>query len=71
MEVSPSPNVTVRVFMLFKGLKEDEARRWIATAEAGENDASHWRSVVGIDGTSLAADTSLFRVVEWGGMEVV
>ena len=71
MEVSPSPDVTARVFMLFRGLKEDEAMHWrAAAAETAREDPSLWRGVVGVDAKSLA-DTNLFRVVEWGGMEVV
>lgn len=73
MEISPSPDVTTRVFMLFKGVKGDEAMCWrAASAEMAEDDAYRCRGVVGVDAKSLAdTSASLFRVVEWGGMEVV
>lgn len=55
--------------MLFKGVLEDSIDRWeVAQARAGE-DTSIWRDIVGVDVQKMA-DTSLFRVLEWGGMEV-
>lgn len=67
MSVTPAPDVTVRIFMLFRGLAEDEVRvHWAPAVNASKD----WRSVVGVDERSLA-DNSLFRVVEWGGMEVL
>jgi hypothetical protein len=71
LEVSPRPDVTVRIFMLFKGLKEDEVQQcWGAAVGAAQGDVNFWRSVVGVDDRSLT-DGSLFRVVEWGGVEVL
>lgn len=67
MDVTPAPDVTARIFMLFKGLSEDEVQaQWTPAVSAPKD----WRSVVGVDERSLA-DDSLFRVVEWGGMEVL
>ncbi|KAJ3514858.1 hypothetical protein NMY22_g14606 [Coprinellus aureogranulatus] len=67
LDVTPSPDLTVRIFMLFKGLKESDVHSdWAAAANAEKT----WRSVVGLDERSLV-DDSLFRVLEWGGMEVL
>jgi hypothetical protein len=52
--------------MLFKGLKAEEAHGKWGTA----NSTIDWKSVVGLGEQSLA-DGSLFRVVEWGGMEIL
>ena len=71
LEISPPSDVTVRIFMLFKGLKEDEVQQtWGAAVSAAQGNVNFWRSVVGVDDGSLT-DGSLFRVVEWGGMEVL
>ncbi|KAF5328175.1 hypothetical protein D9619_013438 [Psilocybe cf. subviscida] len=84
LEVTPKPDVIVRVFMLFKGLKPNELNPGGAWHDAsrgingdagrveGREDAERWRSVIGIDDESKKLnDGRLFRVVEWGGMEVV
>lgn len=72
LEVEPKPDVTVRIFMLFKGLKQDDVQNEGSSwCEATEADAGRWKSVVGIDKSRSLADNSLFRVVEWGGMEVL
>lgn len=71
MAVSPAPDVTIRVFMLFKGLKEGDVHSiWSSAMTTADCDSARWRSIVGVDGTTLA-DDSLFRVLEWGGMEVL
>ena len=62
------PDVTVRIFMLFKGLKEEDVQgKWGTGLGASAVD---WRSIVGLGEQSLLDDT-LFRVVEWGGMEIL
>ena len=66
LTVSPSPDVVTRVFMLFRGLSAQDADEWSAT---GFVKAPVWKDVVGVD-AAKALDTSLFRVLEWGGMEV-
>ncbi|KAG8703999.1 hypothetical protein FRC08_002519 [Ceratobasidium sp. 394] len=67
--VTPTPDVTTRVFMLFRGVEEDELEAWAdATAKANE-DPSLWREIVGVD-VEKARNSELFRVLEWGGMEV-
>jgi len=71
MRVSPAPDVVTRVFMLFHGVAPGDLDLWSqATARAtAEDGATFWTNVVGID-PARASDRSLFRVLEWGGMEV-
>ncbi|KZV72005.1 hypothetical protein PENSPDRAFT_576744 [Peniophora sp. CONT] len=68
--VTPAPDVVTRVFMVFRGVDVDQLCNWEPAAErAGEN-VTFWKDVVGIN-ADAAQDTSLFRVLEWGGMEVL
>lgn len=71
LEVTPTPDVVVRIFMLFKGLKEaDVDTHWSAAAAKADLGPSHWKGTVGLYGQSLT-DDSLFRILEWGGMEIL
>ncbi|KAJ7762938.1 hypothetical protein B0H16DRAFT_1368503 [Mycena metata] len=70
LDISPAPDVVTRVFMLFKGIADDDAVGAWAGARAADDDGERWRRVVGLD-AERAADASLFRVLEWGGMEVL
>lgn len=71
LEVSPAPDVTARIFMLFKGLQEDDVHgAWSSAVDAAQRDTTQWCTVVGIDSQALA-DNTLFRVIEWGGMEIL
>ncbi|QRV81695.1 ubiquitin family protein [Ceratobasidium sp. AG-Ba] len=65
MRVTPSPDVTTRVFMLFRGVEEAELTLWEGSAKG----AHEWKDVVGVD-IQKASDKNMFRVLEWGGMEV-
>ena len=72
LNVEPTPDVVNRIFMVFRGLKEDDY--WSAEWEGArikslEEDVSFWRQVVGGDFEG-AGNPGLFRVLEWGGMEV-
>lgn len=70
MTVTPKADVITRVFMLFRGIPEDKLDKWTeATARANE-DASFWVKTVRVD-TARALDSSLYRILEWGGMEVL
>ncbi|KAJ7662696.1 hypothetical protein DFH06DRAFT_1088290 [Mycena polygramma] len=69
LNISPAPDVVTRVFMLFKGIGDNAVGEW-EEAQSGDNDAERWRGVVGVD-VGRAADVSLLRVLEWGGMEVL
>ncbi|KAI0719183.1 hypothetical protein C8T65DRAFT_736878 [Cerioporus squamosus] len=67
LEVIPAPDVVTRVFMLFRGVAEDEIGEWCEAHERAGR--VNWVDVVGV--TPRALDMNRFRVLEWGGMEVV
>ena len=69
MRVTPTPDVVTRVFMLFRGVKGDELADWNTAVERASKDPAFWRDIAGIN-LDAALDGSLFRVLEWGGMEV-
>ena len=73
MRIVPTPDVVTRVFMLFRGVAVDDLGLWEAAsarAASGSSDgAGFWADVVGVN-AARAADRGLFRVLEWGGMEV-
>ncbi|KAH9175577.1 hypothetical protein EDB89DRAFT_1847434 [Lactarius sanguifluus] len=70
MHIAPAPDVVTRVFMLFSGVPVSNLGLWeAASARAGADGARFWADVVGAD-AARAADSGLFRVLEWGGMEV-
>jgi ubiquitin C len=71
MRVSPTPDVVTRVFMLFRGVRPDDVVLWAPAAAraAADDGTTFWSDVVGVDAVR-ASDRSLFRVFEWGGMEV-
>ncbi|KAH8986744.1 hypothetical protein EDB92DRAFT_1949022 [Lactarius akahatsu] len=73
MRIAPAPDVVTRVFMLFRGVPVGDLGLWEAararTVGTGTDGARSWADVVGVD-TLRAADSGLFRVLEWGGMEV-
>lgn len=56
--------------MLFKGIQDDELAYWGDAFKRASQDVQFWLSIVGVD-VERANDSSLFRVLEWGGMEVL
>ena len=72
MTVSPVPDVVVRIFMLFQGVQPADVGYWSEAQARVQKDVSHWRKVVGLPQAQVdqLRDQSLFRVLEWGGMEV-
>ncbi|KAJ8291280.1 ATP-dependent RNA helicase eIF4A [Rhodotorula toruloides] len=62
LDVEPKPDVVTRVFLLFKGVDAEDASEW---KKADEVD---WVEEVGVQVDKIR-DESLFRVLEWGGME--
>ncbi|BGP11920.1 hypothetical protein JCM10049v2_007840 [Rhodotorula toruloides] len=64
LDVDPKPDVVTRVFLLFKGVDAVEASEW------KKLDEIDWVKEVGVQ-VDKVTDESLFRVLEWGGMEVV
>jgi len=73
MRISPVPDVVTRVFMLFRGVAPSDLGLWEQAATrataAEDRGATFWARVVGVDSVR-ASDRALFRVLEWGGMEV-
>lgn len=70
LDISPAPAVSTRVFMLFKGVCEENLDLWQEAQARADDDVAMWRDVVGVD-IEKASDEKLFRVLEWGGMEVL
>lgn len=57
--------------MLFKGVSEENLQsEWPAATGRAVNDVNLWTGVVGVN-LAQALDSQLFRVLEWGGMEVI
>lgn len=70
LEVTPKPDVVTRVFMLFQPVPAAHIDEWAQASDRAVKDPAFWRDVVGIDEAKMK-DPSLFKVVEWGGMEAV
>ncbi|KAK4330993.1 putative Polyubiquitin (putative) [Rhodotorula toruloides] len=64
LDVEPKPDVVARVFLLFKGVGAEEAQEWKRPDEVD------WVKEVGVQ-VDKVKDESLFRMLEWGGMEVM
>ncbi|KAG8763349.1 hypothetical protein FRC11_004477 [Ceratobasidium sp. 423] len=69
LNITPAPEVVTRVFMLFRGVEEGEIGYWSDAEAIAHKDVAMWRDVVGVDVTKVS-NKPLFRVLEWGGMEV-
>ena len=73
LRVAPTPDVVTRVFMLFRGVAIGDLGLWEAAraraADTGGLGSMYWADIVGVD-AARAADSRIFRVLEWGGMEV-
>ncbi|KAG2745021.1 hypothetical protein P692DRAFT_201720876 [Suillus brevipes Sb2] len=70
LSISPQPDVVTRVSMLFKGIRKELLGDWANARIQAERDVGLWVDVVGVD-PARASDATLFRVLEWGGMEVL
>ncbi|KAK0454209.1 uncharacterized protein EV420DRAFT_1621487 [Desarmillaria tabescens] len=70
LSVDPKPDIITRVFMLFKRVHDDELVEWEGALTRAFEEVDCWKGVVGVDGDGMD-DEALFRVFEWGGMEVV
>ncbi|KAG8901336.1 hypothetical protein FRC00_007827 [Tulasnella sp. 408] len=69
LDISPRPDVVTRIFMLFQGAKASEVSHWQPAESRASESPELWRPVVGLDDKEV--DANAFRVVEWGGMEVL
>ncbi len=67
LDVSPKPDVVIRVFMLFS---EDVLLEWDVALNRAVEDVEFWKGIVNMDNDRME-DEGLFRVLEWGGMEVM
>jgi hypothetical protein len=56
--------------MLFKGIRKEHVENWANAQMQAEKDVCGWVDVVGVD-PARAGDATLFRVLEWGGMELL
>ncbi|KAG1851694.1 hypothetical protein F4604DRAFT_1933975 [Suillus subluteus] len=70
LSIAPQPDVVTRVCMLFKGIRKEHLEIWANAQMQAEKDVAWWVDVVGVD-PARAGDATLFRVLEWGGMEVL
>lgn len=70
LDIIPKPDVVTRVFMLFQGVNCSDLGNWEEARQRAQQDAFDWRTVVGVESSSRQIDPSLFRVLEWGGMEI-
>ncbi|KAG9020743.1 hypothetical protein FS837_007912, partial [Tulasnella sp. UAMH 9824] len=66
--VEPKPDVVTRVLMLFQGIMAAQLAEWEEARERSLADVSMWKGIVGTE-DARQRDESLFRVLEWGGME--
>jgi len=70
LSIFPSPDVVTRIFMIFQGIGETDLKTWSAAQARADQDISFWVNTVGVD-VERTLDKGLFRVIEWGGMEVI
>ncbi|KAG8906502.1 hypothetical protein FRC01_007994 [Tulasnella sp. 417] len=69
LNIEPKPDVVIRVFMLFEGLPADRLVEWKEAVERSSIDVNMWKEIVGVE-EARQGGSNLFRVLEWGGMEV-
>jgi hypothetical protein len=71
MVVCPTPDVVTHVFMLFCGVASADVELWESASAltSAVDDTTSWTEVVGID-AACGHDLRLFRVLEWGGIEI-
>ncbi|TDZ29761.1 hypothetical protein C8035_v004228 [Colletotrichum spinosum] len=62
LDTKPGPEAVARIFLLFDGVAKGAARSII------DMEGVDWPARIGMDAKAMQ-NTSLFRVLEWGGME--
>lgn len=67
--VAQAPDVTTRVFMLFRGVRESDVEIWWGAGARAREHVTMWRDIVELD-VEKATNTALFRALEWGGIEL-
>ncbi|KAH8102994.1 hypothetical protein BXZ70DRAFT_889929 [Cristinia sonorae] len=71
LQINPAPDIIVRMFMIFRGVSSDELDTWKMARAQAEEPVSRWREVIGLPKDDQLKQTDRFRVLEWGGMEVL
>jgi hypothetical protein len=71
LDISPRPDIVTRVFMLFQKVDLDQLDNWADAVSTTKEDVGFWRDIVGVESKDQQEDVSLFRVLEWGGMEII
>lgn len=56
--------------MLFGKVHPGPLQTWSSAIKRAEEDVMFWRDVVGVADRDKQLDECLFRVLEWGGMEI-
>ncbi|KAK0200646.1 hypothetical protein DFS33DRAFT_1266706 [Desarmillaria ectypa] len=69
LNVEPKPDIITRVFMLFTKVCEDELVEWEGALTRAFENVNCWKAIIGVNSDKMR-DQGLFRVLEWGGMEV-
>lgn len=69
MVVTPKPDVVTRIFMVARGLNNEEAQHevWKDASLRASEPVEFWQAIVGMS-LQRTLDPALFRVLEWGGM---
>jgi hypothetical protein len=57
--------------MLFQKVDVGQLDLWAQAAKRADDDVESWRDVVGVESKGRQEDKDLFRVLEWGGMEII
>ncbi|TCD66900.1 hypothetical protein EIP91_000739 [Steccherinum ochraceum] len=66
LDITPVPDVLVRIFMIFKGISSDEIGAWPRAQARVRDPAIRWRRVVGLPELDQLQDRNSFRILEWG-----
>lgn len=67
LNITPTPDVVIRVFMLFQGVQTENLHFWESRMQIED---VNWKHVLNVSSPELMHDKDIFRVLEWGGMEV-
>jgi hypothetical protein len=57
--------------MLFQKVDVDQLDNWAGGILKAKEDVGFWRDIVGVESKERQEDKNLFRVLEWGGMEII
>jgi len=57
--------------MLFQKVDSSQLDLWADAVKRAGDDVEFWREIVGVGSKDRQEDKNLFRVLEWGGMEII